>query len=222
MGASELAALLRFWERKDDRRLEGDAATAAKAAIQADVEAVEPGALEHFLDVMRRQNADHEATRASVATRATGLLVFVGVVSTGTTIVAGSLASTWPPVWIAGIAVGALLLYSLVAVSWLAVRAQQVSVWTGPVLSPREGPTLRAFMLTEATDNAFAYRQNKTIVNNLVAYLADAQVWARTAVVLLSLLAVVAVAGAATKPAVTAQPVASPLVAPSSMPSPTP
>ena len=80
-------------------------------------------ALAKFIDIVRRQYAEQAATQSSVASRGSALLLFVGVVSTGATVVAASLATSAPLVLGLILTVGASLLYACLAVAFLAVRA---------------------------------------------------------------------------------------------------
>ncbi len=191
---------LRFWETFPDERKKGDDAIALEAELRAAIARMDDTALSRFTDIVRRQYAEQAATHASVASRGSALLLFVGVVSTGATVVAASLATSATLVLSLILLVGACLLYACLAVAFLAVRAQEVAMWEVPAIYPRDGPDLRALAVEEATQHALAYQQNKSGLRHLVAYLADAQRWARRAIILVVVLALLSVAAAATEP----------------------
>ena len=220
---------MRFWDTFEDERKTGDAAVQLEAEIRAAVEAMyNDEARAKFAEIAQRQYAEQEATKASITSRASALLLFVGVISTGTTVVGASLATAHPVVLVFVLGVGACLLYACLAVAFLAVRAQEVAPWVAPAIYPDDGTTTKSLIAKEAVEHAVSYQQNKAGVRNLVAYLADAQRWARRAVILVVLLAVLSVIAAATKPPPVSQGQAAPSAtptassAPSQQPSPTP
>jgi hypothetical protein len=191
---------LRFWETMPAERLKGDEAKALEAELRAAIAHMDDATLGDFREIAIRQYTEQSDTHASIASRGSALLLFVGVVSTGATLVAAAVGAAAPVVLALILGVGACLLYSCLAVAFLAVRAQEVAVWVVPAIYPKDGPDLRGLALEEATQHAFAYQQNKAGLRHLVAYLADAQRWARRAIILVVMLAVLSVAAAATKP----------------------
>lgn len=196
---------MRFWETFQDERVKGEAAARLEAETKTAVARMDREARIRFVEIARRQTAEQEATRTSIASRASALLLFVGVIGTGTTVVASSLATALPGVLLAVLIVGGCLLYACLAVAFLAVRAQEVATWVAPAIYPDDGTTSTDFVIKEAVEHAVSYRQNKAGVRHLVAYLADAQRWARRAVVLVVILAGVSVLAAATKPPLPSQ-----------------
>lgn len=211
---------MRFWDTFPDERKKGDAAKHLESQIQAAVERMDDEARVKFAEIARRQYAEQEATKASVASRASALLLYVGVIGTGTTVVAASLTTAFPAVLVAALFVGGCLLYACLAVAFLAVRAQEVTTWVAPAIYPEDGTTPRDLTVKEAVEHAVSYRQNKAGVQHLVAYLADAQRWARRAVVLVVILAAVSVAAAATKPPPSSPANAGPSAMPTALPGP--
>jgi hypothetical protein len=219
---------MRFWDTFPSERKTGDAAKQLEAEIRTAVDGMGATARVTFAEIARRQYAEQEATKASVASRASALLLFVGVITTGTTVVGASIAAAHPVVLGLVVVVGGCLLYACLAVAFLAVRAQEVATWVVPAIFSKDGKTATALTAKDAVEHAVSYEQNKAGVSHLVAYLADAQRWARRAVILVVLLAILSVIAAATKPpppspataAPTANPTASP--APVQQPSATP
>jgi hypothetical protein len=190
-----------FWEALPDDRKKDDEARALETKLRGAIGRMDDDTLSHFTDIALRQYAEQAATQASVASRGSALLLFVGVVSTGATVVAGSLTTSAPLLLGVTLLVGGCLLYACLAVAFLAVRAQEVATWTVPAIYPRDATAARTVAVEEASQHAFAYEQNKAGLQHLVAYLADAQRWARRAIVLVVTLALLSVASAATKPA---------------------
>jgi hypothetical protein len=191
---------LRFWDAFPDERKQGEAAVVLEAGIRASVEAMDDDARGQFVEIARRQYEEQDATRASVTSRASTLLLFVGVISTGATVVAASLQTAQPLILIAILIDGAALLYACLAVAFLAVRAQEVATWTGPAIYAKQGTSAQALKATDAVEHAVAWEQNKPGIQHLVGYLLNAQRWARRAIILVVILAVLSVAAAATKP----------------------
>lgn len=200
MDREYVLATLRFWEVLADERLTGDAAKTLEDDIHAKVAAMDADTRKAFGDIARRQYAEQETTRASVASRGATFMLFVGVILTGATVVGASLATTNLLVIAVILIDGFFLLYASLAVAFLAVRAQGVTMWVAPAMYPKDAPDAPAIAIKEVVENAFAYQQNKSALRNLVAYLADAQRWARRAVILVVILAALSVAAAATKP----------------------
>ncbi len=211
---------MRFWDTFPDERKKGDAAKQFEAEIRTAVEKMDDDARVKFAEIARRQYAEQEATKASVASRASALLLFVGVISTGTTVVGASLATALPVVLVLVVVVGACLLYACLAVAFLAVRAQEVATWVAPAIYPDDAMTSRVLTVKEAVEHAVSYQQNKAGVRHLVAYLADAQRWARRAVILVVVLAMLSVLAAATKPLPSSPAAAGPSVTSTASPAP--
>ena len=69
-----------------------------------------------------------------------------------------------------------------------------------PRVDPTDATNKRSLAVTYALELEAATQQNKLTLRNRVAYLADAQRWARRAVILAVVLAILSVAAAATKP----------------------
>lgn len=201
---------LRFWDTFPDERKTGEAAKKLEAEIRVAVEKMDVKTCVQFAEISRRQYAEQEATKSSVASRASALLLFVGVISTGTTVVAGSLTTVQPLFLAFVVGIGACLLYACLAVAVLAVRAQEVAMWTAPAIYADDAQSSRSLTVKDAVEHAFSYSQNKTGVRHLVAYLADAQRWARRAVILVVCLALLSVLAAATKAPAPNNPIASP------------
>lgn len=199
MSWSDLMALIQFWKPPDDKRLTGDDARRALNEIRSTVTGMDPAARERFGKIAEDEYADQDAVRSDVAGRASQLLLFVGIVSTGTTIVAASLSSSSPVVTGVTLVCGASLLYACLAIAWLAVQAQRVQMWSRPGIKPDDvtsGPSLEIEL---AARTYFHASQNKIVVADLVAHLRDAQWWARTAIFLIAVLAVLSIIGTATK-----------------------
>ncbi len=192
---------LRFWTTFPDETKKGEEKRAWKAELRTTIDRMDDETCRSYAEVVRRQYAEQEATRASVASRGSALLLFVGVISTGATVVAASLETSAPVVLGLALVFGACLLYACLAVAFLAVRAQEVATWEVPAIYPKDSPDARTLAVSDAVELAVAYEQNKSGLRHIVAYLADAQRWARRAIILVVILAVLSVAATATKPA---------------------
>lgn len=191
-----------FLEVLPDDTLEGGALKARKAEHHAVSAAMAEPQRRAYLEMARRWYAEQDGTKSSITSRASSLMLFVGVISTGATLVVSSVST---PVeilrWLV-VAVGAALLFACVAIAFGAVRAQGVRRYTAPFLSPEAAAAAgTALDVEEAAEYAVALEQNKKILANLVAYLDYAHKWARRAVVLIALLASLALAAAVVKPA---------------------
>lgn len=200
MNVDYIIASLRFWETLKDETKKGDEKKAWKHQLRAELEIIGDGALASLTEISRRRYEELEATRGSVSSRGTSLLLFVGVVTTGATLVGGSLESVSPLLLGATLVDGALLLYACLAVAFLAIRAQEVTTWEVPRVIPNDATDTRSLAVTYALEIVAAAQQNRSTLRNMVAYLADAQRWARRAVILVVVLAILSVAVAATKP----------------------
>lgn len=194
---------LRFWDTFPDERKTGEAEAQLEARVRVAVVAMADDTRSDFREIARRQYAEQEAIKVSVTGRASTLLLFVGVISTGATVVAASLASTQLIVLGLTVLVGGCLMYGCLAVAFLSVRAQEVARWVVPDLDPSEAADARALAVEDTVRHTVAYQQNEPGVRHLVAYLADAQRWARRAVILVVLLAILSVLASATKSEVT-------------------
>ncbi len=74
-----------------------------------------------------------------------------------------------------------------------------MTTWEVPRVDPTDATDKRSLAVTYALEIVAAAQQNKLTLRK-VAYLADAQRWARRAVILVVVLAILSVAVAATKP----------------------
>ena len=200
MNLDYVIASLWFWETLSDGTKKDDEKKAWKLQLRAELEAIDDETLAGLTEISRRRYEEQEATRGSVASRGTSLLLFVGVITTGATLVGGSLESVLPLVFVATLVAGAFLLYACLAVAFLAIRAQEVTMWEVPRVDPTDATSKRSLAVTYAVELEAATQQNKLTLRNRVAYLADAQRWARRAVILVVVLAILSVAAAATKP----------------------
>lgn len=200
MNLDYVIASLRFWEALSDETKKGDEKEAWKHQLRAELEVIDDEPLASLTEISRRRYEEQEAARGSVSSRGTSLLLFVGVVTTGATLVGGSLESVSPFILAATLVVGAFLLYACLAVAFLAIRAQEVTTWEVPRVDPTDATNKRSLAVTYALEVVAATQQNKPTLGNRVAYLADAQRWARRAVILVVVLAILSVAAAATKP----------------------
>lgn len=219
MTPREFGRLLWFWQVLKDETKKGESKKAWKEELRTRVAAMSQESLAPYTEILRRRYEEQQVTRASVATRAGSLFIFLGILTTGATIVAGSITTTSPIVFWLIVLVGILLLGSAFAAAFLAVRSQQVESWEAPSVRPEDGFDKRALDLTYAVEVMAAGEQNRLTLSNSVAYLRDAQAWARVALLWVVLLAPLAVAAAATKPTTPGLPVAAPSVGPSVAPS---
>ena len=214
MTIGDVRAFLRFWELLRGPQVAGDD-EAAKA--RARLEALSDQALASYIEFLQRRYEEQKSGADSVASRGGSLFVFVGIVTTGATLLAG-LATPENP-WLLGLILvfGFCLFYATFAASFLAIRSQQVSVWMAPTLEPEDCGSKRAMDVQLAVELMAAVDFNRETHRNLVAYLRDGQVWARMVLFLVVLLAAIVVLANATKPmATSASPTVSvPTVAPS-------
>lgn len=199
MNLADVGGLLQFWKPPQDRRLKGDAADRRLGEIRTQVVEMDRYARERFAEIAKEQFDEQDHIRADVAGRASQLLLFVGVVSTGTTIVAASFSSSSLRVTALTLIIGLALLYACLAIAWLAVQAQRVRDWSRPGITPSDVTSVLGLEIENTARTHFDATQNKLAVDDLVAHLRDAQWWARTAIVLVTILAVLAVAASATK-----------------------
>ncbi|NJD26916.1 MAG: hypothetical protein FIA92_01300 [Chloroflexi bacterium] len=199
MSPADVRALIQFWKPPQDRRLSGEAAERRLGEIRTQVIEMDREARGRFAEIAKEQFDEQDRIRADVAGRASQLLLFVGIVLTGTTIVAGSFSSSLLLVTALTLIVGLALLYACLAIAWLAVQAQRVRDWSRPGITPSDVTTVVGLDIENAARTYFGAAQNKLAADDLVAHLRDAQWWARTAIVLVAILAVLAVAASATK-----------------------
>jgi hypothetical protein len=214
-----VVAFLRFWESFPE--IEGHLDAEAKKALRVRLEKLDDKSLATYTEFLRGRYDEQQASAASVASRGGSLFVFVGLLTTGATILAGLATPANPFLLWPVLVLGFFLLYATFAAAFLAVRSQQVSMWAVPRLSPEDATSKRALNLTFAVELMAAVEQNKKTQRHLVAYLRDGQLWARLVLLLVVLLAPIPVIAAATTPrAATASATASPPV--TSAPSPSP
>jgi hypothetical protein len=188
---------------------------AAKA--RARIESLNDKALTSYIAFLQRRYDEQKAGADSVSSRGGSLFVFVGILTTGATLLAG-LATPENP-WLLGLIVlfGFCLFYATLAAAFLAIRSQQVSVWKAPSLKLENLGSKRALDVQLAVELMAAVDFNRETHRNLVAYLRDGQVWARLVLFLVVILAAIVVFANATKPMGTAASPATPsaMVAPS-------
>jgi hypothetical protein len=203
MTTDEVVAFLRFWDRLPDATLKGDAALARRSELELQVHRLRDGALADFTETWRRRYEEQATVRSAVASRAAGLLVFTGVVTTGAALLATSFtgAAGWLIVLI--IAVGAGLLYAAIAAGFLALRAQEVAPRAVPRSEVGEAADGRTLTASDAVEVMAAAEQDRSSLATALDYLAGAQKWALIALLLISLLAPLSLIAAMTKPAAT-------------------
>jgi hypothetical protein len=190
-----------FWEELPVEVLKGSDLRQRKAEHVATIATMAPTVRKQYLDMVRRWYAEQDATRTSITSRAATLMLFVGVITTGATLVAANLQTGVDALRIALFVVGGLLLYACVAIAFGAVRAQGIARFTSPSLTPNEVVAAgRNLDIEEAAEYATAYEQNQPILANQAAYLKFGHLWARRAIILAVMLAILVVASAATKP----------------------
>jgi len=219
MTLGDIGEFLRFWELLPDPK--GGLDEKAKKALRARLDGLSDKSLASYTEFLQRRYEEQQAAADSVASRGGSLFVFVGIITTGGTLLAGLATPANPLLLWLVLGFGFCLLYATFAAAFLAVRSQQVSVWAVPRLTPEDGTSKRALALTLAVELMTAVEHTKQTQRNLVSYLRDGQVWARLVLLFVVLLAAIVVVANATKPtAAIASTTASPVVSPASYPSP--
>jgi hypothetical protein len=214
----QIRDFLVFWEKLPDLAYQpGPEKEAWKGELRTRIGAIPDDTLGDFIEIWRRRYEQSEADRVSSASRANALLTLIGVITAATTLIVSSTAGAWLPLQLAVLVTGFLLLVSVAAAVWLAVRVQQVSNWDVPRVEPEAASSVRNQRLTHAVELMAAADQNRKRLNNVIGYLRDAQGWALIAIVLLVVLAPLAVGASFTK-----QPAASPATPVPTLPIPTP
>ncbi len=190
---------IRFWELLHGP---GGIDKEETKALRARLDKLSDKSLASYTDFLWRRYEEQQSGADSVASRGGSLFVFVGILTTGATLLAGLATPENPLLFVLVLAFGFCLFYATFAAAFLAVRSQQVSVWAAPSLSPEDGTNKRALDLTLAADLMAAVEHNKQTHQNLVAYLRDGQVWARLVIFFVVVLAAIVVSANATKPTV--------------------
>jgi hypothetical protein len=218
MTLGDIGEFLQFWELLPDPK--GGLDEKAKKALRARLDGLSDKSLASYTEFLQRRYEEQQAAADSVASRGGSLFVFVGIITTGGTLLAGLATPANPLLLWLVLGFGFCLLYATFAAAFLAVRSQQVSVWAVPRLTPEDGTSKRALDLTLAVELMTAVEHNKQTQRNLVSYLRDGQGWARLVLLFVVLLAAIVVVANATKPtAAIASTTASPVVS-ASYPSP--
>lgn len=211
VGDFALWDFLMFWAPLPDATKSGDEKTAWKASLRRELAARDDATLDALASRIQARYEEIEDTRRSITTRASSLLLFVGVITTGAGLIAQALVGAAWFLVVLFVLVGILLLYSAVAVAVLAVRAQLVGNWDVPWVDLGEATSARAVRLIYAVEIIVAVEQNKRRIRTPVAFLRDGQRYALAAIAFIAVLAALAVAAAILKPADGADPGATPV-----------
>jgi hypothetical protein len=209
---------MRFWELL--RGPKGGLDKETTKALRARLDKLSDKSLASYTEFLQRRYEEQQAGADSVASRGGSLFVFVGILTTGATLLAGLATPENPWLFCLVLAFGFCLFYATFAAAFLAVRSQQVSVWAVPSLTPEDGTAKRALGLTLAAELMAAVEYNEQTHRNLVAYLRDGQLWARLVLFFVVVLAAIVVVANAVKPtAAGASTTPSPVSTPASYPS---
>lgn len=195
-----VGAFLAFLGRQPDCTLKGEEKIAWKQEVGSRLASLTDDALIRFGEIWRKRYDELEATRVSASTRANSLFVFVGVLTTGATIVSGSLVRAPLPllivIWIAA----GLLVYSALGAAVLAVRSQLVTNWDIPRVDLNDTADERTLVLTNAVEVYIAAEQNKRRLANVTGCLRDGQIYALVALFVVATLVVLSVVASAARP----------------------
>jgi hypothetical protein len=207
-----LRQFLRFW-RRIRPAARPEASQAWQEETKTNLERLPDEVLDSLIGDSSRAYDEVEAARGSATTRASALLVLVGVLNGLGAFTATTLAGAHPILAGAYIVVAVALGYFAVGTAFLAIRAQQVATWHKPHVPPHDIAGARHHRRLRAFEIYAASRLNRHGLSEVVGYLRDAQVYALITIVLLAILTVVAATTSATKtsiPAVSATPAPSP------------
>lgn len=131
--------------------------------------------IQELLKEWQRAYDDVEATRTSVHTRANNLMLFAGILGGAGTLSLSALSGASVIVALTFAAVGLALAFFAVGTVFLAIRAQQIDVWTRTRLPPKAGHTKDGLERERAKDLYIAGRRNEAAAQLKVEYLARAQ-----------------------------------------------
>lgn len=214
-----------FWRRIKPRQQE-EASAAWQEATRAAIGRLPDEVIDILIDDWRRAYEEAEATRSSVNSRATSLLLVVGILNGLAALTATTIAGAQLVLGLLYVLVAFVLGFFAVGTAVLAIRAQQVATWSQPHVRPDEVTGPRQLRIRRAVEFYSAARLNRHVLQDVVGYLRDAQTYAFVTVALLATLTVVAAVTSVTKslPSTVAPsaPVASPVATPTPVLSPAP
>lgn len=193
-------AFLAFFGRQSDRTLKGAEKIAWRQEVCGRLDSLSDDALIRFGEIWRKRYDELEANRVSASMRASSLFVFVGVLTTGATIVSGSLVRASLPLLIVIWMTAGLLVYFALGAAVLAVRSQLVTNWDIPRVDLDDTTDERTLVLTNAVEVYIAAEQNKCRLANVIGCLRDGQIYALLALFVVAILVVLSVVGSATRP----------------------
>lgn len=160
--------------------------------------------VEAMIGIWRSAHEDTAGSLASVRGRASNLLLAVGILAgLGAVTATASAGLPWylaAPIWISA----AVVAYFALGTSVLAIRAQQVRVWSEPHVRPADASSLREVRERHAIDLYVADRRNRIALADVVGYLRSAQLYALTTLAGILVMALMTVAAAPFKPAAVA------------------
>lgn len=194
-----IAQFLQFWKEIPPQDA-GELTPEWAANVADQIRQMPDDVIEALTEVWTAAEAQAEASLASVRSRASNLLLAVGILSgLGAVTATASGGLPWPlalPIWVSS----ALVAFFALGTSWLAIRAQQVRSWSEPHLPPAEGSSLRNVLESRAADVYIADRRNRLALADVVGYLRSAQAYALLALASLLLMALATVATAPFRP----------------------
>lgn len=193
---AEARDFLMFWGPVPDETKAGTERAEWERETRESLGRRDNATLDDFASRCQARYDETEATRSTITTRANSLLLFVGVLTTGGSLIAQSLAKAPGPLVIGLVVLGVLLLYAAVAAVVLAVRAQLVGHWDTPRIDVEAAVGERSVKLTYAVEIYIAAEQNRARLRRPVSFLRDGQYYAIAGTVLVALLASLSVAAA--------------------------
>jgi hypothetical protein len=186
-------AFLAFLGRQPKGALEGPAKRTWKGQVRGDLARLADDDLDRFAAIWRRRYEELEDARLSASARAGSLFVFMGLIATATTFVAGSFAKSSGPPPPVIVAAAIVLGYFAVGAATLAVRSQLVGTWDIPRVSLEDATSARGIRLTNAVEVYISAEQNKHRLRNVIACLRDGQLYALISLFLLTSIVIIAV-----------------------------
>ena len=191
---------LQFW-RVIPAQADPEMTAAWAAKVADDVRGMPDDVVDAVIAIWRSAHEDTSGSLASVRGRASNLLLAVGILAgLGAVTATASAGLPWylaTPIWISA----AVVAYFALGTSVLAIRAQQVRVWSEPHVRPTDASSLRQVREKHAIDLYVADRRNRIALADVVGYLRTAQLYALTTLAGILVMALMTVATAPFKPA---------------------
>ena len=188
--------LLQFWQTLPTPPTMGKE---EKEKHRAAIRSAASDARKAALEGLARQYDEVSSDFSSIRSRAGGLLVATGVITGLVTLSTPFVAPLQSRSWLgfAGLVLTLAVLYCAIATAWLAVRAQQVTLWGQAVVDPDAFSSSEKYEIEYCWSLYVIFKENQSRISVPVAYLRDSEMFFRAVIVGLGLLVVLTLVGAA-------------------------